>query len=97
LSKFILFYIYTVRIENFKEIGEDVEIEYKKLLGHSKTQWLTLIPALERIIKLFKALKLYFMSQPKCPTILRSFFMNPCAELWLSFAYSQASTFHKAS
>lgn len=90
------FYIYTVRIENFKEICEDIEIEYKKLLGHSKTRWLTLMPALERIIKLFEALKLYFMSQPKCPTILRNFFMSPCAELWLSFAYSQASTFHKA-
>lgn len=57
------FYIYTVRLEQFKEICDSVDVEYHKLLGHSKTRWLTLKPSLERILKLFKALKLYFLEQ----------------------------------
>ncbi|EFN70003.1 hypothetical protein EAG_08603, partial [Camponotus floridanus] len=53
------FYIYTIRVENFKEICDDIDVHHK-LLGYSETRWLTLLPALERILKLFHPLKLYF-------------------------------------
>lgn len=70
-------------------------MEYKKLLGHSKTRWLTLLPALERIRNLFPALKEYFLSEKKCPTILENFSKDPYSEFWLMFAITQASLFHK--
>jgi len=47
------------------------------------------------ILKLFPALKSYFLSLDKVPLILRTFFSNPCAELWLNFIHSQAATFHQ--
>ena len=57
------FYIYTVRVEELKEFCDFVEIEYKQLLGYSKTRWLALMPAVERILKLFLGLRSYFQSQ----------------------------------
>ena len=89
------FYIYTVRVEELKEFCEFVEIEYKQLLGYSKTRWLALMPAVERIIKLFPGLRSYFQSQSKCPVLLKTFFENPHAEIWLNFVHSQAATFQQ--
>lgn len=34
------FYIYTVRTEELKDFCDSAEVEYKKLLGYSKTRWL---------------------------------------------------------
>lgn len=89
------FYIYTIRVEKFKEICDDIDLQYRKLLGYSKTRWLTFLPALERILKLFHPLKLYFLEEKKCPTILKDFFNNPFAEALLFFVHNQVSTFHK--
>lgn len=55
------FYIYIIRVKNFKEICDNIDVQYHKLLGYNKTRWLTLLPALERILKLFHPLKLYFL------------------------------------
>jgi hypothetical protein len=41
-------------------------------LGHRKTRWLSLLPAVQRII----ALKSYFLSLEKCPVSLQNFFEN---------------------
>lgn len=41
------FHIYAARVEKLKSFCEFVEVEYKKLLGHSKTRWLSLLPAVE--------------------------------------------------
>lgn len=54
------FYIYTVRTESLKEFCDGVDIQYRKLLCYSKTRWLSLFPALERILKLFEPIKSYF-------------------------------------
>ncbi|KAL4120168.1 hypothetical protein QTP88_012898 [Uroleucon formosanum] len=89
------FYIYTVRVEELKDFCMFVEIEYKAILGYSKTRWLSLMPSVERILKLFPALKSYFLSLDKVPLILKTFFNDPCAELWLNFIHSQAATFHQ--
>lgn len=59
------FYIYTVRVEMLKEFCETVEVEYQKILGYSKTRWLALLPAVERILKIYDPLKSYFLSQDK--------------------------------
>lgn len=82
-------------MEELKYFCMFVEIEYKAILVYSKTRWLSLIPSVEIILKLFPALKSYFLSQDKVPLILKTFFNNPCAELWLNFIHSQAVTFHQ--
>lgn len=89
------FYIYTIRVEEFKEFCDEAEVQYKKLLGYSKTCWLTLLPALDRILQLFNPLKSYFLNLEKCPTILKNFFNETLAEEWLLFIHNQASIFHQ--
>jgi hypothetical protein len=54
------FYIYSVCVEALKEFCNEANTEYKKLLGYSKTRWLALMPALERVLKMFQPLKNYF-------------------------------------
>lgn len=87
------FYIYTVRVESFKEFCDFASVEYQRLLGYSKTRWLALMPAVERVLKLFPALKSYFLSIDKCPSLIKAFFEDACGELWLYFLHSQAAMF----
>ncbi len=61
------FSIYTVRNEELKEFCDFVDTEYKVLLSHSKTLWLSLFPCVDRILKMFDALKSYFLSIEKPP------------------------------
>ena len=74
---FQYFYIYTVRVETLKEFCDFTNTQYKNVLGSVKTRWLSLQPAVSRIIEMYPALKLYFDTQDKCPTILKSFFVTP--------------------
>ena len=43
------FSIYTVRTEDLKGYCDFVNIEYHKLLSHSKTRWLSLFPGIYRL------------------------------------------------
>lgn len=54
------FHIYTVRVERLKEFCDFIDISYNQVLGYSSTRWLALLPALERILKLYPALKSFF-------------------------------------
>ncbi|OWR45109.1 putative calcium channel voltage-dependent alpha2/delta subunit 1 [Danaus plexippus plexippus] len=96
LKIYSFFYIYSVRVEALKEFCDSSETEYHKMLGYSKTRWLALMPALERVIKMSQPLKNYFLSIDKCPNILKTFFENSTSELWLYFLHAQAATFHEA-
>lgn len=89
------FYIYTIRVEILKQFCDEAEVQYKKLLGYSKTRWLTLLPALDRVLQLFEPLKAYFLNRDKCPTILKTFFNGELSEEWLFFVHNQASMFHQ--
>jgi hypothetical protein len=82
------FYIYTVRVEDLKDFCKFVEIEYKEILGYSKTRWLALMPSVKRILDMFKGLKSYFLSQAKCPVVLKKFFNDLLSEMWLYFIHS---------
>lgn len=70
------FHIYTVRTENLKEYCEFVDIQYRTLLSHSKTRWLSLFPGIERLLQMFPALKSFFLSQEKPPVAIKTFFEN---------------------
>jgi hypothetical protein len=56
------FHIYSVQVEELKSFSEFTETEYKTLLGHSKKRRLFLLPAVQRIIDIFLALRSYFLS-----------------------------------
>lgn len=46
------FSIFTVRVEKLKEFCDFVGTEFKMLLYHSKTRWLSLLPAVNRILEI---------------------------------------------
>lgn len=88
------FHIYTVRTENLKEYCDFVDIEYRRMLSHSKTRWLSLFPGIERMLQMFPALKAYFLSQEKPPTAIKNFFQNEFSEIYLWHMHSLMSVFH---
>ena len=50
--------------------------EWSKLLRNVPTRWLSLIPAVQRLLKYFNPVKTYFLSQKAAPAILVRFFEN---------------------
>lgn len=90
---FQFFHIYAVRVEELKNFCNFAETEYKQVLGSVKTRWLSLEVAVTRIIDMYAGLKSYFLSQQKCPRILKSFFEDPQSFFWLLFAQSQLKIF----
>ena len=88
------FHIYTVRTENLKEYCEFVDIEYRTLLSHSKTRWLSLFPGIERLLQMFPALKSFFLSQEKPPVVIKKFFEDDFSEIYLWHMHSLMSVFH---
>ena len=88
------FYMYTVRVEELKDFCKYESVEYHTILGYCKTRWLSMLPAIERIIVMFKPLKAYFLPQRMCPAILRDFFNNEAAEFRLHFVQKQAAIFN---
>ncbi|XP_074838055.1 uncharacterized protein LOC142004356 isoform X2 [Carettochelys insculpta] len=97
LKVYKYFHIYSVRVEELREFCQFVNLEYSKLREHSSTQFLSLGPALERILLTFHGLKAYFLSQDKCPTLLKKVFSDPCTKLWLAFATKQIGIFQKTA
>lgn len=67
------FHVYTVRTETLGKFCDQAEMQRHELLKHSKTRWLSLYPAIEKILKVYPALQKYFTSQPKVPTLLKNF------------------------
>lgn len=73
--------MYTVRTEELKDYCEFVAVEYRQLLYHSKTRWLSLFPGNQRLLQMLPALKSFFLSQEKPPTVIRNFFENDLSEI----------------
>jgi hypothetical protein len=89
------FHIYTVRATQLKEFCEFVDLEYRKVLQHGNAQFLSLLPAIERILQIYEGLKSYFCSQEHCPDIIKKFFDNNCGEMYLWFVHKQLNLFNK--
>lgn len=89
------FACYTVRTETLKDFCNFVEIEYKELLRHTPTRWLSLYPAVNRILQVFPALKSYFLSLDACPTMLKIFFEYDLSEALFYFVHSLMYLFHE--
>lgn len=94
LKIYNFFSIYTVRTEALKEFCAASELEYKHLLFHSKTRWLTLFPAIERFLKMYDALKNYFESLDRPPVLIKRFFEDPLSQAYLFLVHSVMHVFH---
>lgn len=88
------FSIYTVRTEVFKEFCAEADTQYRQLLYHSKTRWLSLYPAIERVLLIYKPLKDYFESLEKPPVSLKQFFDNHLSEAYLFLIHSTMNILH---
>lgn len=88
------FSIYSVRTEQLKDFCDFIDTEYKQLLYHSKTRWLSLFPAIDRLILMFEPLKSYFLSIGNAPKIFISFFENEFSKAYLLLIHSLISVFH---
>ncbi|CAI6367360.1 unnamed protein product [Macrosiphum euphorbiae] len=95
LKIFNYFAIYTVRTEKLKEFCSFVDINYQTLLSHSRTRWLSLMPAVERNLKLWTPLKNFFDSAERVPKIILDFFKSPISEIYFLFLHSNLNLFEK--
>jgi hypothetical protein len=87
------FHIYTVRVKKLKDFCDFVDMEYKNILGHAKTQWLSQMPAVKKIVVVYPALASYFLSIEKCPTMLKKLFESKQSFLYLIFQQNQLEMF----
>ena len=91
---FSYFHIHTVGVEKRKDFCEFVDVQNTAILSRGVTRWLSLFPAVERMLNLFDALKEFFKAELRCPTFLANFFEDPRSELWLWFIHNQMSLFN---
>jgi len=89
------FSIYTVRTEKLKDFCEFVDINYRTILNHSKTRWVSLLPAVERTLSMWPALKSFFQSEEKPPKILLDTFNSPMSETYMWFLHAQLVIFNR--
>uniref|UniRef100_A0A674CR22 DUF4371 domain-containing protein n=1 Tax=Salmo trutta TaxID=8032 RepID=A0A674CR22_SALTR len=87
------FNIFTVRVERPKSFYEFVGQEYHNILGHSNVRWLSMLPALERVLKMYVSLKSFFLSEDKSLVVQRTMFEDPLTELWLAFVHGNLTVF----
>lgn len=95
LKIFKYFCIYTVRTERLKEFCENAKITFNTILSHTRIRWLSLLPAIERILQLWKPLKEFFEVEKGAPKLITDFFSNPLAEIYFTFVHSQAFVIEK--
>jgi hypothetical protein len=72
-------------VEALKEFCDFIDVEYKQVLGSVKNIRLSLHPAITRVIDMFPGLKSSFLSQEKCPIMLKIFFNDPVPIVWFHF------------
>ncbi|KAG0727846.1 hypothetical protein GWK47_033760 [Chionoecetes opilio] len=88
------FHIFTVHVERLKTFCDFVGQEYYNILGHCNVRWLSMLPALERVLQMYAPLKSFFLSEEKSPVVLRKFFEDPFTELWLAFVHGNLGIFN---
>ena len=75
------FCIYTVHTEELKDYCNFVDTEYRKLISHRITMWLSLYPSLSRMLQMYPAFKSHFTSIHKSPIALKRLYEAPLNEL----------------
>ena len=90
------FHIYTVRTEALKKFCFEAAEQYMPLVKHSSTRFLSLLPAMNRVIDMYEPLEKYFGTTEKVPTTISSFFSNPQGKFWLLFTANQLENFNSS-
>lgn len=90
------FSIFSVRTESFKSLCDEMEESYKPLLNHASTRFLSLDPAVRRLIEIFEPLKEYFLTLKNCPSSILKFFNNPDSKFWILFVSNQLLNFNNS-
>ena len=88
------FKIHAVRTEALRSVCEELELMFMPIKSHSGTRFLSLNPALSRIIVMFQPLSEYFLSIAQCPPSIRCFFESPSSKFWLVFVECQTKSFN---
>lgn len=83
------FHIFTVRVERLKSFCDEVEVTFSMLTNHSSTRFLSLHPAVIKIIEMFPALKEFFKHSDTVPPTIQKFFESKTSLFWLKFLESQ--------
>ncbi|XP_039950958.1 uncharacterized protein LOC120768361 [Bactrocera tryoni] len=89
------FCIFTVRTERLKQFCENAQVIFNEILSHTRSRWLSLSPAIERILQLWIPLKELFEVEKGAAKVITDFFKNPLAELYFTFIHSQAFVIEK--
>ena len=92
------------RVSHLKEFFHFVDIEYNNLLRHVPTRWLSIKPAIERLLRNLPAVVSYFSSVDDCPAFIKKYLLGSSesdkqtllVELYLHFSLHLADVFHKA-
>lgn len=87
------FRIHTTRNETLKEHCVLFDKVYQGMKSHSGTRFLSLNPAIQRILSMFEPLRSYFDELEKRPPWTEFFFDNK-AKFWLFFIENQTSRFN---
>ena len=90
------FKIHAVRTATFKSVCDELDCVFMPLKSHSGTRFLSLNPAINRIIQMFEPLSEYFLSLSQCPPSIRCFFQNAKSKFWLVFIEYQTKSFNSA-
>lgn len=86
----------TKKTTELKDFFEWTETEWNEMLRHIPTRWLTLLPAIERLLTNFVPIKSYFMSKNNIAPILRHFFEHELHEAYVRFVKNVCSIFQPA-
>lgn len=88
----------TKRKSSLKEYCCFCDVQYRKIIKHVSTRWLSLEMAIERTLKLYDGLYSYFLSE-SCSQArfmrLRSAFSSPITEIYLLFYQSVLPVFNR--
>ena len=75
----------TKRVTQLEEFFVWMDIEWQAILKHVPTRWLSLAPAVQRVVKNFEPIKSYFLSQKYTPKILGDIFEDELSLTYLGF------------
>lgn len=88
------------RVQQLKDLFLEADLTYLEILRHVSTRWLSLLPAVERILRGFPILKTYFFEMNEnCPVGLKKYFSEADSlksECFLAFFQNALKIFNDA-
>lgn len=87
LKVYNYFSYHAKRVQALKDFFEFYDSEFAPVLRHVTTRWLSLLPAIERLVKSYEILKIFFISlgEQECPTVVWTYFNDETTEAYLVF------------